>query len=158
MSEEYDRYRIAQAKAWLARVRKLASYERALRDIADQQLEMADGLKGIDYAADRVAASSDGDAIPRAVEAHMEAVASLLAIADEAARMIGEAAEAIARLDDPTEASALARYYLKGDRWEQVCVDMCYSWQGIMAIQRRALLHVYEFMPACERDPMERAI
>ena len=64
----------------------------------------------------------------------------------------------IATLDDPTEAAVLARYYLKGDCWERVCVDMSYSWQGMMAIQRRALLHVYPLMPYRERDPLPPAM
>lgn len=158
MTEEYDSYCIAQAKAWLAKVRRLAAYERAMRDIAERQLEMADGLRGIDYSADRVSTASDGNAIPRAVEAHLEAMADLAAIADDAARRIAEAAAVVDAMDDPTEAAALARYYLGGDSWEQVCVDMGYTWQGMMAIQRRALLHVYPLMPARERDPLPPAV
>lgn len=158
MTEEYDVYRIGQAKSWLSNVRRLVVYERSMRELAEQQLEMADGLRGIDYSGVRVASSSDGNAIPRAVEAHIEAYADLDALAEDAARRVRDAAACIDLLDDPTEAAALTRYYLAGDSWERVCVDMSYSWQGMMALQRRALLHVYDVMPAKERDPMPRAI
>lgn len=158
MDEEYERYRIDQAEAWLLKVRRLVGYERAMRDAAESQFALADGLKGIDYASIRVSTSADGDAIPRAVEAHIVAAEDLEAIAEDAAGRVRSAAAALDSMDDPTEAAALASYYIACKTWEQVCVDMAYTWQGMMTLRRRALLHAYDVMPHTERDPFVSAL
>lgn len=158
MDEEFEKYRIEQANAWLSKVRKLVQYERAMRQAADVQYEMADGLRGIDYSRDQVATSATPDAIPNAVIAHEEAGDSLREIADSAKERIAKAARALDSMDDPTEAAALTLYFLACRTWEQVCVSMRYTWDGMMKLRRRALLHAYDAMPHSERDPMEPAI
>ena len=57
MDDELRRYRIEQADAWLSKVRKLVAYEKAMREAADMQYEMADGLHGMDYSRVQVAVS-----------------------------------------------------------------------------------------------------
>ena len=158
MDEELQRYRIDQAERWLSKVRKLVSYERAMREAAEVQYEMADGLRGIDYTRDQVDTSPTADAIPNAVIAHDEAGGSLEQIADSARERISEAARALDRMDDPTEAAALTLYYIACRKWEAVCVKMNYTWDGMMTLRRRALLHAYDVMPHAERDPRPPAI
>jgi len=158
MDEELQRYRIEQAEAWLSRVRKLVGYERAMREAADTQYEMADGLRGMDYSRVQVSVSATPDAIPNAVIAHDEAGDSLASIADSARERITQAAMALNEMQDPTEAAALTLYYIACRKWEEVCVELSYSWDGMMTMRRRALLHAYDVMPHSERDPMEPAI
>ena len=158
MDEELQRYRIEQADAWLSKVRKLVAYERAMREAAETQYEMADGLRGLDYSRDQVSTSPTPDAIPNAVIAHDEAGDSLASIADSARERIAQAARALDSMEDPTEAAALTYYYIACVKWEEVCVRMSYSWDGMMTLRRRALTHAYDVMPHSERDPMEPAI
>ena len=158
MDEEYRQYRVDQAEAWLSKVRRAVDYERALRATADAQLEMADGLRGIDYAEVRVATSPSPDAIPNAVAAHMEAVEAILEIAADAAERVRRATDALAAMPDKTEASALQLYYVAGWKWEEVCVEMGYTWDGMMKLRRRALYDAYEVMPHSEREPVQPAI
>ena len=56
-------------------------------------------------------------------------------------------------------ARALHLYYVDAlDGWERVCVEMGYSYDGLMKLRRRALLHAYDVMPHTERDSLPPAI
>ena len=159
MDEELQRYRIEQAEAWLSKIRKLVSYEKAMREAAEVQYEMADGLRGIDYTRDQVNTSPTPDAIPNAVANHVDMGDKFKQISDDAKRRVTEAAVAIAQLDDPTEATCLHLYYVDAlETWEHVCVKMHYSYDGMMKLRRRAVLHAYEVMPHAEREPRAPAI
>ena len=157
MDEELQRYRIEQADAWLTKVRRLVAYEKALVEAARTQFEMADGLRGLDYSRIQVTTSPTPDAIPDAVIAHDEAGDSLASIAESAGERIRQAAEALAKMDDPTEAAALTLYYVACRKWEQVCVEMDYSWDGMMKLRRRALNSAYDVMPHYEKDAIPTA-
>ncbi|MBR4687087.1 MAG: hypothetical protein IKP01_02135 [Bacteroidales bacterium] len=159
MTDEYEQYRIGQAEAWLAKVRKAVGYARALEESAASHLAMADGLKGIDYSRVSVSQSMYVDGIPDAVAAHLEAGESLAAVARSARDRVTEAARALDRMDDPTEATCLHLYYVDAlESWEHVCVRMHYTYDGMMKLRRRAVLHAYDVMPHAEREPIHPAI
>ena len=80
-------------------------------------------------------------------------VSQLAAFTDERKR----ASDALMLMDEFNEAKALRLRYLLGWKWERVCVEMGYSWDGMMSMRRRALAHYYEVMPHAERDPVHRA-
>ncbi len=158
MDDELQRYRIDQAERWLAKVRKLVSYERAMREAAEVQYEMADGLRGIDYSRDQVDTSPTADAIPNAVIAHDEAGETMVEIADSARERVKQAAEVIARLNDVKEATCLRLYYVEAfATWRHVRTAMSYTEDGLKSLRRRALLNVYEIMPHDQRDPLPLA-
>ena len=155
MDDELQRYRIEQAESWLSKVRKLVSYEKAMREAAEVQYEMADGLRGIDYTRDQVDTSLTADAIPNAVIAHEEAGETMVAIADSARERIRQAVEAISKIKDAKEAMCLRLYYVDGmDTWERVRAAMSYTQDGMKSLRRRALLNVYDVMPHDQRDPI----
>jgi hypothetical protein len=158
MTPEYEQYRIGQAEAWLEKVRKAVAYAARLEESAAAQYALADGLKAMDYSKVRVSTSATPDAIPNAVMNHMSMGESFQRIADDARARATEAAEAIAKLDDPTEAAALHLYYVDAlETWEHVCVRMHYTYDGMMKLRRRAVLHAYDVMPHAEREPMPPA-
>ena len=158
MTPEYEQYCIEQAEAWLAKVRKAVAYANQLEESAAAHFARADNLKGIDYSAVRVQSSQAADAIPRAVIAHIEAAEKLGELSEDARRRVDEAASALALMDDATEASCLQLYYVDAlDTWEHVCVRMHYSYDGMMKLRRRALVHAYAVMPHIERNPTYRA-
>lgn len=40
---------------------------------------------------------------------------------------------------DPTERTLVRLYYIKGKTWEEVCVEMSYSWRQVHRIHAKAL-------------------
>lgn len=155
MTPEYEQLCVDTARAWLEKCRKLVGYERTLRESARDRYDM---LRGIDYSAVNVQTSPSPDAVPNIVIANQGIAEKLDEIADDAARRIGQAADALASMDDPTEARCLHLYYIDAlETWEHVCVRMSYSYDGMMKLSRRALLHAYDVMPHTERDPNYRA-
>ena len=157
MDEELQRYRISQAEAWLSKVRRLVAYERAMREAAEVQYEMADGLRGLDYSRDQVAVSPTPDAIPNAVIAHDEAGDSLSSIADSARERIAQVIKALRKMEDDMEATVLTMHYIECKTWEQVRHDVGYTVDGMSKLRKRSLLHAYDIMPHSERDPQYRA-
>ena len=158
MSEEYDRYKRAQAARWLEHVRCLGGKCRALQREVEEQRELAAGVKGLDYSAPSVSASSSPDGIPNAVALLLETIDDYCT---ELAGYVAEqkaAHDALNAMSDELGAEALKRHYLCGQSWESCCVYMGYSWDGMMKLRRRALLSAYEVMPPEWRDPAHQAV
>ena len=155
---EFEQYCIDQSEAWLSKVRKAVGYAARMDESAAEQYAKADNLKGIDYSAIRVQSSPSPDAIPNAVADHEELAETYRAISENARKRAAEAAMALAAMDDMTEAACLHLYYVDAlETWEHVCVRMSYSYDGMMKLRRRALLHAYDVMPHTERDPWYHA-
>lgn len=158
MSDEYDAYKRAQATRWLEHVRRLGGKCRALQREVEEHRELASGLKGLDYSAPAVSASSSPDGIPNAVALLLETIEDYCT---ELAGYVAEqkaAHDALNSMSDELGAEALKRHYLCGQSWESCCVDMGYSWQGMMSLRKRALAMAYDVMPTERRDPMQPAI
>ena len=158
MTPEYEQYCIDQSEAWLAKVRKTVGYAKRLEESANDIKMRADNLKGIDYSAVRVQSSPTADAIPNAIILADEMKGTLGELSENARKRVDNAARSLALMDDPTEAACLQLYYVDAlETWEHVCVRMHYSYDGMMKLRRRALLHAYGVMPHIERDPTYRA-
>ena len=125
--------------------------------MVDMFTGLAENLRGIDPSRepggnqynDRMA-----DTIVKLNEAVREWEANLAAYVDEAK----DAALRISQLKDTTERAALMLHYVEGITWERVCVRLDYTWDGMMAIRKRAVEHVYGLMPHEWRDPIPPAI
>ena len=158
MTEEWERYRRGQAEKWLKHIRHLGARVETMRTEIDAEREAASGLKAIQYDGMPKAATSTGDALPNAVIRIQERIAAFV---EEMARYTderGRAHDALSGIPDPLEHRALTYYYLLGYSWEECCVKMHYSYDGMMSLRKRALCSAYDFMPPEWRDPMERAI
>lgn len=155
--DEWDKYRHDQARAWLEHVAKLKHAVDAASDMADMFRGLAEGARAIDYTRERVRGGEYRDRMAEAIasldEAEAQWAANLVAFAEESR----DAADRIARLPDAVEAQALLLHYVDGIAWERVCVRMNYSWDGMMSLRRRAVLHMYDLMPTEWRDPMPSA-
>ena len=158
MTEEWERYRRGQAEKWLKHIRHLGARVETMRAEIDAEREAASGLKAIQYDGMPKAATSTGDALPNAVIRIQERISAFV---EELARYTderGRAHDALSGMSDPLEHRALTYYYLLGMSWEECCVKMHYSYDGMMSLRKRALCSAYDFMPPEWRDPMERAI
>ena len=158
MSEEYDRYKRAQAARWLEHVGKLRGECESLEDSIQAAHERAAGLSGMDYSTPVVSSSSSPDSIPNAVVRIQSMVSDLCVRLGELMEEQSAAEKALARMQDVTGREALRRHYLNGQAWSECCREMGYSYDGMMDIRRRSLLEVYEFMPCGKRDPLHRAM
>ena len=158
MTDEYEAYKAGQASRWLERIRRLGARAETLRMEIDAEREAAAGLRAMRFDGMPRARRADGDAMADAVARIEERVAGyaseLSAYLDERA----EAHEALASLEDEACRRALTMRYLLGKPWERVCVDMGYTWDGMMKLRRRALSEAYDVMPARHRDPKHPAI
>lgn len=158
MDDELVRYRAEQAHAYLERIRRLGEDCAALQAEVDDARERASGLTGIDYSRDLVSAMPNDEAFVNAVEAIRSAVADYVAKLAEHTDERHRASMAVMRMEDATEARALRLRYLLDMDWEAICVQMHYSYDGMMKLRRRALCSYYDVMPVSERDPMQAAI
>lgn len=158
MDEEYERYRMEQAHAYLERIRKMGEDCAGLRAQIDDAYYRAEGVRGIDYSKDMVSSSIYVDVIPDAVarlqEQIRDYVVALAAYEDER----HEASGSLMRMGDQTEARVLRYRYLLGREWKDIWSEMGYSKQGMMKLRARALSDYWEVMPRVERDTIPRAI
>lgn len=152
MDEELRAYRIDQAHAYLERIRKLGDDCAALQQEVDDARERASGLTGIDYTRDRVATSANDEGMVNAVESIREAVREYAVKLSELLDERKRASDALNRMDDYTEARALRLRYICNWKWERVCTEMGYSWDGMMSLRRRALCSYWDVMPVSERS------
>lgn len=158
MPEEWERYRRGQAEKWLKHIRHLGVRVETMRAEIDAEREAASGLKAIQYDGMPKTPTSTGDALPNAVIRIHERITAFV---EELARYTderGRAHDALSGMPDPLEHRALTYYYLLGYSWEECCVRMHYTYDGMMSLRKRALCSAYDFMPPEWRDPMERAI
>lgn len=60
---------------------------------------------------------------------------------DKSVRLMGEITDSIAEMEDATERTLLRYRYICGYTWEQIAVDLGYSWQWVHKLHARALKH-----------------
>lgn len=157
MTDEWDRYRRAQAEKWLKHVRKLGERVEVMQREIEAERDAAGGLKAVQYDGMPRSASS-GDALPNAVIVIQERISDYVSELSRYTCEREEAHRALQAVDDPLEHRALVYYYLLGDSWEECCVKMHYSYDGMMKLRARALCSAYDVMPHAWRDPMEPAV
>lgn len=165
MTDEGVDRRVRAVTRWLENVSRVVERKFDFEAQHDAMLSMADNLKGMDYSAVRVATSPTPDAIPNAIIAAEEMGEAYGNLRDSAARHVARAEQALMAMDNQAGARALSLYYLafdadgkrKYDTWEKVCVEMSYSYDGMMKLVRRAKLELYDLMPHTERDPVHGA-
>lgn len=158
MTEEIEKYRYAQARAWLEHIRDFGDEVARLQVLIESERARLDGVKGIDYTVERVGGTRDlpdtADLVDKLFEHIREYAASLATYTDERAK----AARALEGLADPRQRRALTLHYLQGRTWVQVCDAMGYSKQRMMQIRQSGVLAAYDVMPHSWRDPRHSAI
>ena len=145
------------AEAYLSHVRSLAVRVKSLQ--AEIEVKKNDLLPGALSYREHVSASVEVDALESAICELQELIGEY---ATELRGYIDEqriAHAVLQRLDDPKCAAAFTSYYIDAMPWERVCVDLGYSWPGIMKMRKRALCAVYDLMPEnWRREPIPNAM
>lgn len=154
---EYERYKYDQARAYLEHVRALSCRTQALRAEVDAQRELADGVKAMRYG-EVGGGGADGDRMAETVARLQELVRGYCAELSVYVSEQQAAHERVKLMERPEHAQAITGYYLLGRTWERVCVDMGYTWDGMMSLRRRAVSAFYDVMPCEWRDPRHTAV
>ena len=166
MNDEGIDRRVRIVTRWLENVSRAVERMFDFEAQADAFKAKADNLRGMDYSAVRVKSSMSPDAIPNAIIEAEEMGELFDDLADSASGRMAQAQAALTAMDNQAGARALSLYYLafdengkrKYDTWEKVCVEMSYSYDGMMKLARRAKLELYDHMPHTERPRVESAI
>ncbi len=122
----------------------LRQYEYADRKVRRLEAEYHDELIMVDA----IRSASDNDGMPHGTGISKPTEEKALRIADKHLRLIEARTEAIAKRQevfdlidsvDGIEGDLLFERYIKLRKWEEICILLHYSWQGVHLVHRRAL-------------------
>lgn len=130
---------------YLCYIKKLNKRIETLKESIDRQKSLMLPA-GIDYS-ELVAASSSGDALENGVIKLQELIKEYCTELAEYVEQQQIAYNVFKKLSNPKGTEALTKYYLQGKTWEKVCVEMAYSYRGMMKLKKAAELEVYDYMP-----------
>ena len=125
------------AKQFLSRGRWI---EREISALMRTRDETRDRLTHITQNYDGDGAQSTKD--PHKFDALVELEYKLDERIDALCAVKTEILDTICKLEDSRERLALQLYYIDMKTWEEVCVEMNYSWKQIMRIRKRAIANV----------------
>ena len=122
----------------------LRQYEYADRKVRRLETEYHDELLMVDA----IRSASDNDGMPHGSGISKPTEEKALRIADTHLRLISAREEAVAKRKevfdlvnsiDGIEGDLLFERYIKLRKWEEICILLHYSWQGVHKVHRRAL-------------------
>lgn len=122
----------------------LRQYEYADRKVRRLEAEYHDELIMVDA----IRSASDNDGMPHGSGISKPTEEKALRIADKHLRLIEAKTEAIEKRQtvfelvngiDGIEGDLLYERYIKLRKWEEICILLHYSWQGVHLVHRRAL-------------------
>ena len=158
MTAEFDDYKYQQARDWLEHVRTLGADVATAKALVDEERKSLDMLQGIDYSASPSGSGDHDEELLNAIERTRQSIANFAAKQQAYMEERADAYRRLEMLDDATERQALTLRYLLGKSWEEACVEMAYTYDGMMTLRKRAIIHAYDVMPNDKRDPRHRAI
>lgn len=129
------------AKQFLSRGRWI---EREISALMRTRDETRDRLTHITQSYDGDGAQSTKD--PHKFDALVELEYKLDERIDALCAAKTEILDTICQLEDSRERLALQLYYIDMKTWEEVCVELHYSWRQTMYIRKQAIKHVDEII------------
>ena len=127
-----------EKKAWLWRYQISLKREKVLadeiEDLRSRACRVTPALTGMP------GGPSDGQSLPRAVESILQAQQDLQDQIAQCESIRREIVEVIAhQVTDPIDNEILCRYYLCGQKWEQIAVAMNYNYKHVCKRHKRAV-------------------
>ena len=142
-------------REYLEYVRSLSTRVEVLREQIERKRSLLDAT-GVVFS-EKVSGTTQAGDIADAIadlKGLVEDFAAELVVYTEQQRM---AYIAFSMLSTAERARALTLYYLEGKPWEEICVDMNYSWDGMMSLRRRSAKELYDHIPQeWKLNPEER--
>lgn len=122
------------AKQWLNRARRIDREIRTLEEVISSTRGRLESVTQ-SYSGDGAQSTKDPHKFDRLVE--LESLVNEKI--DEQIQIKTEILEAISQIRDRRQRIVLTEYYLNMKTWEQVAVEINYSWRQVMNIHGRAL-------------------
>ena len=121
------------AKEWLGRARKLRLRLSALED--SKQRAYARAVSNTAWMGERVSGGELGDKLAAYAEVSLAADRQI----EKLEQVRAEILQVIGQVGDNTLATLLTEYYVNDKTWEEVAVQMQYSWRWTMKLHGKAL-------------------
>lgn len=128
------------AKEWLGRARKLRLRLRALED--SKQRSYARAVSSTAGLGERVSGGEPGDKLAAYAEVSLAADRQIEKLEQTRAEIL----QVIGQVEDNTLATLLTEYYVNDKTWEEVAVQMQYSWRWTMNLHGKALKAVEKIL------------
>lgn len=128
------------AKEWLGRARKLRLRLRALED--SKQRAYARAVSSTADLGERVSGGEPVDKLAAYAEVSLAADRQI----EKLEQVRAEILQVIGQVEDNTLATLLTEYYVNDKTWEEVAVQMQYSWRWVRRLHVRALEQVQEIL------------
>ncbi len=128
------------AKEWLSRARKMSGRLRALQTSKEQAFARATSV-----------VVGGGEHVSGGEPADKHAAYAELSLAvdrqtEKLEQVRAEILQVIGQIEDNTLAALLTEYYVNDRTWEEVAVQMGYSWRWVRRLHARALDQVQEIL------------
>lgn len=124
------------AKEWLGRARKLRLRLSALED--SKQRAYARAVSSTAGLGERVSGGEPGDKLVAYAEVSLTADRQI----EKLEQVRAEILQVIGQVEDNTLATLLTEYYVNDKTWEEVAVQMQYSWRQVMRLHGQALCEI----------------
>lgn len=121
------------AKEWLIRARKMRSRLRALQNSKERAFSKATSITV--SGGERVSGGAPADTHAAFAEVSLAVDRQI----EELERTRAEILQVIGQVEDNTLATLLTEYYVNDKMWEEVAVQMQYSWRWTMKLHSKAL-------------------
>lgn len=130
----------------------LKQYQRAKRRLlmAKESLAEVESLVesiSIDYENLKVQSEHNADQVSELVIRLTTVRAQCIAAADEAVTAMEKVSCIIGRVEQQVLRRILEKRYICGDAWEQIAVDMHYSYRWLLKLHGQALIAVSQLLP-----------
>lgn len=125
------------AKQYMNRVRRVDKEITALENLLQKTRESLENTTQ-NYDSDRSQATKNPHKFDRLVELEVLIDQKI----DEQVKLKAETVETISKLKDRRQRIVLTEYYLNMKTWEQVAVEINYSWRQVMNIHGNALQEI----------------
>lgn len=122
---------------WLRRYQDSLRREQELAEEVEQLRSRA--CKVTPSLSDMPGGTSDGQALPRAVEQILEAQHELQAQIEQCNTIRREVVDAIEQITNPRDKQILRRRYLLGERFENISVALHYEYRWIRRLHKKAI-------------------
>lgn len=130
-----------EKKRWLWRYRDALRRERELKEELQEQKTRAASVTAA--LTGMPGAASDGQTLPRAVESIVEAQQELQAQINVCGAIRREVVAALDQIDDARDHEILRRRYLRGQKFEQIAVEMNLEYRWVRRLHKRALSEIF---------------
>ena len=129
-----------EKRRWLWRYRDALRRERELKDELQEQKARAAGVTAA--LTGMPGAASDGQTLPRAVESIVEAQQELQAQINVCGAIRREVVAALDQIDDARDHEILRRRYLRGQKFEQIAVEMNLEYRWVRRLHKRLVSNI----------------